>query len=84
MELKTLKDFEWMHQPKYMFIQRDLKEEAGKYLEDLDNAISKTYSGGENVLSDGELATLVMKKIQIWIKHFFNIQGLNAIGVIPA
>ena len=48
-------------------------KEAIKYIKDLDKSISKTYPGGTNTITDGELATLVMEKVEIWIKYFFNI-----------
>jgi len=74
-KLRTLKDLKYKFDfGREIVYIKELKAEAIKYVEDLQNAREKTFDDGEiNELNNGELADLVMKKIQVWIKHFFNL-----------
>ena len=68
-KLKTLNDFEWMNKPRYIFIQRELKQEAIKNIKDLER---KGILGDLNS-SDRHNANMERKAQIIWIKYFFNI-----------
>jgi len=88
--MKTCKDimvygsgFAWKHSakkfPYKMYREIDLKSTAGEYLIDLDKHISKTYPGETITITEGEMATEVMKRTKSFIKHFFDIEDTNAI-----
>jgi len=76
MELKTLKDLERDHcgTGEIKLINTNcLRQEAIKHINDLNEHISKTFSGNKKKYTDGEIAEIIMKHCQNWIKHFFNI-----------
>lgn len=53
--------------------RKQLQQVAREYIKDLDQHIAKTKDKNWAMMSDGEVAKLIMEKTKKWIKYFFNL-----------
>lgn len=80
MTLKTLQEIDeefFQKEGYHVFLPKAvklLKQELIKYIKDLREHSTRTKDEIKQVMTDGELARLILFKTEVWIKHFFNIK----------